>query len=178
MVSSISTNGQGPSEDGTSFLQGGPRSKTHPISGLLDRRGDYASANAHAEIIHLTCNGARRPGQEFFSLIVILFGHTYSSVHEPSSSLLLPFICVTLTCSACFRPSTQCSPPNISSVTINHDELFELLLFREAGSLNHSAPATVSHHTLCLASPHRHHRFSAASVHDDRTRFRQSDPAT
>jgi hypothetical protein len=66
MVSSISTNGQGPSEDGTSFLQGGPRSKTHPISGLLDRRGDYASANAHAEIIHLTCNGARRPGQEFF----------------------------------------------------------------------------------------------------------------
>src|SRR5271155_4841023 len=36
------------------------------------------------------------------------------------------FIRVTLTCSARLRSSTQCCPPNISSITIDHDELFEL----------------------------------------------------
>src|SRR3989442_7822449 len=51
------------------------------------------------------------------------------------------------------------------------------LQFREAGSLI-TRPATVSHHAPCLASPHRHHRFSAASVHDDRTLYSQSGPAT
>src|SRR5580704_16004742 len=42
--------------------------------------------------------------------------------------LFLPllFICVTLTCSARLRSSTRCCPPNISSITIDHDELFEL----------------------------------------------------
>src|SRR5712691_12834942 len=36
----------------------------------------------------------------------------------------------TLTCSARLRSSTRCCPPNISSITIDHDELFELPLFK------------------------------------------------
>src|SRR5208337_2070192 len=48
------------------------------------------------------------------------------SAHELRLFLSLLFICVTLTCSARLRSSTQCCPPNISSITIDHDELFEL----------------------------------------------------
>src|ERR1700687_1486693 len=63
---------------------------------------------------------------EFFLLPLTEFAHTSSSTHEPRLFLLLLFICVTLTCSARFLSSTQCCPPNISSITIDHDELFEL----------------------------------------------------
>jgi hypothetical protein len=45
------------------------------------------------------------------------------------------------------------------------------------GSPNQSAGDS-SHHNAVQAFPHRHHRFSAASVHDDRTRCNQSGPAT
>jgi hypothetical protein len=64
------------------------------------------------------------------------FGHTPSSAHEPSPSLSLLFICVTLTCSARF--------PFINSVLptkhlFDHDSTMmsysNSLLFREAGSL-------------------------------------------
>jgi hypothetical protein len=44
-------------KNGIPVLQGGPRSPAHPICGLLDRRGDYASANVHSEIIHLDVYG-------------------------------------------------------------------------------------------------------------------------
>lgn len=40
-------------KNGTSFLQGGPWSQAHPICGLLDCRGEYASANVHTETMHL-----------------------------------------------------------------------------------------------------------------------------
>ena len=48
--------------------------------------------------------------------------------------------------------------------------------FREAGSLINQS-VTFAPYAL-LACSHRHHHFSAASVHDDRTRCTQSDPAT
>ena len=63
---------------------------------------------------------------KFFLLLLTEFAHTSSSTHELRLFLLLPFICVTLTCPARLRSSTQCCPPNISSITIDHDELFEL----------------------------------------------------
>ena len=47
-------------------------------------------------------------------------------LRELRLSLPLLFFCVTLTCSARLLSSTQCCPPNISSITIDHDELFEL----------------------------------------------------
>ena len=53
-------------------------------------------------------------------------GHTSRSAHEVRLFLPLLFIGVTLTGSARLRSSTQCCPPNISSITIDHDELFEL----------------------------------------------------
>jgi hypothetical protein len=56
------------------------------------------------------------------------FEHTSSSTHQRHLFLLLLFIGVTLTCSARLHSSTQCCPPNISSITIDHDELFELPL--------------------------------------------------
>src|ERR1700682_2040913 len=49
--------------------------------------------------------------------------------------------------------------------------------FREAGSLINQT-ATVLRHNAAQASPHRHHRTSVASAHDDRTRYSQSGPAT
>ena len=61
-----------------------------------------------------------------FLLLIIEFVHTSSSTHELRLFLSLLFICVTLTCPARLRSSTQCCPPNISSITIDHDELFEL----------------------------------------------------
>jgi hypothetical protein len=48
------------------------------------------------------------------------------SAHELRLFPSLLFICVTLICSARFRSSTRCCPANISSITIDHDELFEL----------------------------------------------------
>ena len=62
----------------------------------------------------------------FFLLPLTEFEHTSSSTHELRLLLLLLFICVTLTCSARLLSSIQCCPPNISSITIDHDELFEL----------------------------------------------------
>jgi hypothetical protein len=53
---------------------------------------------------------------------------------------------------------------------------FSISPFREAGSLINQ-PVTL-HHNALLASPHRHHHFSAASVHDDRTRCTRYDLAT
>src|ERR1700722_6462206 len=53
---------------------------------------------------------------------------------------------------------------------------FSISPFREAGSLI-TQPVTFSPNAV-LASPHGHHHLSAASVHDDRTRCTQSDPAT
>src|SRR5207302_1924470 len=63
---------------------------------------------------------------KFFLLPLTEFEHTSSSTHQRRLFLLLLFIGVTLTCSARLHSSTQCCPPNISSITIDHDELFEL----------------------------------------------------
>src|SRR5260221_3208792 len=113
----------------------------------------------------------------FFFCLSLNFEHTSSSTRELRLFLPLLFICVALTCSARLRSSTQCCPPNISSVTIDHDELFDLPLSRGSGKPNQSS-GDCSHHSAFLASPHRLHCFSAASVHDDRTRCTQFDPAT
>ncbi len=51
---------------------------------------------------------------------------TASSTHGLRLFLPLLFIGVTLICPARLRSSTQCCPPNISSITVDHDELFEL----------------------------------------------------
>jgi hypothetical protein len=48
-------------------------------------------------------------------------------------SLPLLFLCVTLTCSARLLSSTQCCPPNISLITIDHDDLFELPVLQGGG---------------------------------------------
>jgi hypothetical protein len=61
-----------------------------------------------------------------FSSFLPRLGDTSPSAHGVRLFLPLPFIGVTLTCSARLRSSTQCCPPNISSITIDHDELFEL----------------------------------------------------
>jgi len=61
--------------------------------------------------------------KRFFSLFLLPFTefeHTSSSTHELRLFLLLLFICVTLTCPARFRSSTQCCPPSISSITFDH----------------------------------------------------------
>jgi len=58
------------------------------------------------------------------------FEHTSPSTQELRLLLSLLFICVTLTGPARLRSSTQCCPPNISSITIDHDELFELPLLQ------------------------------------------------
>jgi hypothetical protein len=71
--------------------------------------------------------------QEFFLLLNTEFEHTFPSAHELRLFLPLLFICVTLTCPARLRSSTQCCPPNISSITIDHDELFELPLLKGGG---------------------------------------------
>ncbi len=52
--------------------------------------------------------------------------HTSAPAHELRLFLPLLFLRVTLTCSARLRSSTQCCPPNISSITFDQDELFEL----------------------------------------------------
>jgi len=59
--------------------------------------------------------------------------HTPSPAHEPCRSVPPLFTCVTLTGSARFRSSSQCCLPNISSVTINHAEFFELPSVRGGG---------------------------------------------
>ena len=61
-----------------------------------------------------------------FSSFLPKLGHTSPSAHEVRLFLPLLFIGVTLICSARLRSSTQCCPPNISSITIDHDELCEL----------------------------------------------------
>src|SRR6267143_4260409 len=78
----------------------------------------------------LTTPAVSRVFFSFFLLLITEFAHTYPSTHEacPFGSSL--FTCGTLTCSARFRSSIQCCPPNISSITINHDELFELPLLQ------------------------------------------------
>ena len=61
-------------------------------------------------------------------LLQELFEQTGASAQQLRLShrfSFLLFICVTLTCSACCF-ITQWSPPNISAVTINHDESCEL----------------------------------------------------
>src|SRR6266849_2011624 len=52
------------------------------------------------------------------------------------------------------------------------------LPFREAGSLISFTVTGLQDYDPLLASPHRHHRFSAASGHDDRTLGNQSGRAT
>src|ERR1700752_5130585 len=52
------------------------------------------------------------------------------------------------------------------------------LAFREAGSLISFAVTAAQDYDPPLASPHRHHRFSAASGRGDRTLGNQSDRAT
>jgi hypothetical protein len=76
--------------------------------------------------VSLTNAGRVKSFFEFFFCLSLNFAHTSSSTHELRLFLPLLFIYVTLTCSARLRSSTQCCPPNISSVTIDHDELFEL----------------------------------------------------
>ena len=55
---------------------------------------------------------------------------------QKARSLFLPllFFCVTLTRPARLPPSTRCCPPNISSITIDHDELFELPLLPQSNA--------------------------------------------
>jgi hypothetical protein len=64
--------------------------------------------------------------QEFFPLFDTEFEHTSPSAHEQRFFLPLLFLCVTLTCPARLRSSTQCCPPNISSITIDYDVTFRL----------------------------------------------------
>jgi hypothetical protein len=63
------------------------------------------------------------PGQckSFFSCLTLIRAHFFVGACSASLSAVL-FICVTLTCPARLRSSTQCCPPNISSITIDHDE--------------------------------------------------------
>jgi len=51
--------------------------------------------------------------------------------------LFLPLLSIraTLTCPARLRSSTRCCPPNISSITIGHDEVCELPFLEGSGSL-------------------------------------------
>src|SRR5499427_5695337 len=59
--------------------------------------------------------------------------------------------------------SLRCGPPNISSILTDHDEVFELPGNPgRAGSLI-NRPVT-SHHSRLQASPHRLHRFAAATI--------------
>jgi len=76
--------------------------------------------------VSLTTPAVSRVCFSFFFVPLTEFEHTSSSTHELRLFLSLRFICVTLACSARLRSSTQCCPPNISSITIDHDELFEL----------------------------------------------------
>jgi len=52
---------------------------------------------------------------------------------RPRLSVLLLFIRITLSGSARFRSSTWCCPPTISSITIDHDEFFELPFSQASG---------------------------------------------
>ena len=72
--------------------------------------------------------------------------------------------------------STRCCLPNISAVTFNHDESYELPFGRRVALITQSA--TVLRHNASQASPHRLHRSSDASVRDDRTPDSQFHPAT
>src|SRR5438309_4556288 len=57
--------------------------------------------------------------QQFFLCLTPEFEHTSSSAHELRLSLPLLFICITtLTCPARLHSSTQCCPPNISSIGV------------------------------------------------------------
>jgi hypothetical protein len=67
------------------------------------------------------------PVKSVFSFFNIKLGHTSPSPHELRLYLPLLFICVTLTCSARLLSSTRCCPPDISSTTIDHDDLLALL---------------------------------------------------
>jgi len=117
------------------------------------------------------------PGvSKVFSLLSANLEQTSPSAHGVRLFLSPLFPCITLTCSARLRSSTQCCPPNIFSITIDHDELFELPI--PTGRRPNQSAGDFSHHSAFLASPHRHHCFSAASVDDDRTRCTQSGPAT
>jgi hypothetical protein len=81
------------------------------------------------EIRNVACNAVSltTPAvSRVFFLLAVKFEHTFSTAHEARLFRPLLFICVTLTCPARLRSSTQCCPPNISSITIDHDELFEL----------------------------------------------------
>jgi hypothetical protein len=66
-----------------------------------------------------------------FLLLIIKVAQTSASTHEWRPFLTLLFICVTRTCSARLGSSARCCPPAISSITIDHDELFELPVGRQ-----------------------------------------------
>jgi hypothetical protein len=69
-----------------------------------------------------------------FSYAIARIEHTSSSAHEWRLFLELLFISVHPKLLSLLRSSTWCCPPVISSITMDHDEFFDLP-FREAGSL-------------------------------------------
>jgi hypothetical protein len=91
------------------------------------RRGSNANEHNISNAVSLTTPAVVR----FFPLLVTEFEHTSSSTHESRLSLSVPFICATLTCWSRLRSSTRCCPTTISSITIDHDELFELPIGRQ-----------------------------------------------
>src|SRR6266404_8852711 len=69
--------------------------------------------------------------------------------------------------------------PDISPITCDHDDVFELPdSSREAGSLFTYPVTLLQDHCCDQASPHGHYRFPAALFRDGRTLRNQSGPAS
>jgi len=64
--------------------------------------------------------------QGIFLTLIARLEHTSSSAHELRLFLELLFICVHPTLLSLLRSSTWCCPPVISSITMDHDEFFDL----------------------------------------------------
>ena len=94
--------------------------RTGVRSGLRVREGTLIDSSAREVVYYrpsLTTPAVSRVFLSFFISLITEFAHTSPLAHEacPFRSSLLT--CGTLTCSARFRSSIQCCPPNISSIT-------------------------------------------------------------
>ena len=75
--------------------------------------------------------------------------------------------------------SSRCYPPDISPITGDHDDFFELPdSSREAGSLFTYPVTLLQDHCCDQASPHGHYLFPAAPFRDGRTLRNQFPHAT
>ena len=128
----------------------------------------------------LTKSASSRVFNSFF----IPFGHTPTVVQprcfrlSAAPQFSVCFFPVQPTGSVRVTSSTRCCPPDISPITCDHDDVFELPAIGEAGSLFTYPVTLLQDHCRDQASPHRHYRFPAVLFRDGGTLGNQSGHAS